>query len=154
MKNNEKKGMALPIVLCVIVCLGCYVISLSWSMANSRNRYDKTFKNKKAYFMARSAMEHMMLKIKTLQRHCSESMLTLENVPEDEKKIVYSIFTGDIVIPPDNDYKNNDRYEYRINDFNIKSVDLEKSALIVEIETIGKFGGYSNSIKRLIRISR
>ena len=154
MKYNKKKGMAIPIVLCVILCFGCYVASLSWSMSNSRSRYEKTFNNRRAYFMARSGMEHMMLKLKTMQRHCSESMLTLENAPSESKSLVYSVFTGDIIIPPDNDYKRNEKNEYRVTDFKVESVDLESSSLTLQIEVLGKCGGYTNSIKRLIRISR
>ena len=154
MKYKNKNGMAIPIVLCVILCFGCYVASLSWSMSNSRSRFEKTFSNRKAYFMARSGMEHMMLKLKTMQRHCSESMLTLENVPDEAKSLVYSVFTGDIIIPPENNYKHKEKNEYRVNNFQIESVDLETSTITLQIEVIGKSGGYSNSIKRLIRISR
>lgn len=154
MTQNNKNGMALPIVLCVIVCFGCYVVSLSWSMANSRNRYEKTLNNRKAYFMARSAIEHLMLKIKTLQRHCPDSMLALENAPEEERNLLNTVFTGDIIIPPDNDFNINGKYDYRVNDIKIETVDLENSSLILQIEVVGKYGGYSDNIKRLVRISR
>ncbi|MBQ2592107.1 MAG: hypothetical protein II567_02345 [Candidatus Riflebacteria bacterium] len=154
MKQNNKKGMALAIVLCVIVCLGCYIVSLSWSMANSRNRYEKTLNNRKAYFMARSGIEHLMLKIKTMQRHCPDTMLALEKAPEEEKNLLNSVFTGDVIIPPNKDFRKNDKYEYRINEFKIESVDLENSSLVLEMESVGKYGGYSDNIKRLVRISR
>ena len=154
MKQNNKNGMAIPIVLCVIVCFGCYIVSLSWSMANSRNRYEKTLNNRKAYFMARSGIEHLMLKIKTMQRHCPDTMLALEKAPEEEKNILNTVFTGDIIIPADNDYKKLDKYEYRINEFKIESVDMENSSLVLHIESIGKCGGYTDNIKRLVRISR
>ena len=154
MKQNKKNGMALPIVLCVIVCLGCYIVSLSWSMANSRNRYEKTLNNRKAYFMARSGIEHLMLKIKTMQRHCPDTMLVLEKAPEEEQKLLSSVFTGDIIIPPSDNFKKNDKYEYRISDFKIESVDLENSSLVLQMESVGKYGGYSDNIKRLVRISR
>jgi hypothetical protein len=123
-------------------------------MANSRNRYEKTLNNRKAYFMARSGIEHLMLKIKTLQRHCPDSMLALENAPEEEKTLLKNVFIGDIIIPPDNDFKINDKYEYRVNDFKVESVDLENSSLVLQIEVVGKCGGYSDNIKRLVRISR
>ena len=154
MKHNKKNGIAIPIVLCVIVCFGCYIVSLSWSMANSRNRYEKTLNNRKAYFMARSCLEHMMLKIKTMQRHCPDSMLSLENAPTEEKSLLNSVFTGDIIIPPDKDYKKNNKYDYRVTDFKIESVDKNNSSLILQIGVTGKYGGYSNNIKRLVRISR
>lgn len=154
MKHNNKNGRAIPIILCVIVFLGCYIVSLSWSMADSRNRYEKTLNNRKAYFMARSGIEHLMLKIKTLHRYCPDTMLALEKAPEEEKNILSSVFIGDIIIPPDNNYKKLDKYEYRINNFKIESVDSENSSLDLQIESTGKFGGYSDNIKRLVRISR
>ena len=155
MKDNNKKGMAIPIVLCVILCFGCYVASLSWSMSNSRARYEKTLNNRKAYFMARSGIEHMFLKIKTMQRHCYESMLTLERVPDDEKTIIYSVFTEDVIIPPDKKINyNGEKFDYKINNFKICNVDLESSSLTIELESLGVCGGYKNSIKRLIKISR
>ncbi len=158
MKHNTKKGIAIPIVLAVVLMFGCYVVSLSLSMSNSISRYEKTLNNRKAYFMARSGIEHMMLKIKTMQRHCSDSILTmekaiLEDVAESEKQYLFSVFKEDIKIPPDNDLTS-DKCEYYIDKFKIESVDLESSSLTLEIEAIGKYFGSKNSIKRLVRISR
>lgn len=146
--------MAIPIVLAVVLCLGCYIVSLSWSMSNARSRYQQTLNNRKAYFMARSGIEHIMLKLKTTQRHYIEAMTALESATtEEERKLLYSIFTEDVVVPPDNDHTG-EMYEYRISGFNIESVDLEASNLTLQLEALGKYGGYKNSIKRLIRISR
>lgn len=153
MKYKRKNGMAIPIVLGIILCFGCYIASLSWSMTNSRNRFERTYNNRKAYFMARSGMDHMLFKLKTMQRHCYESMLTLENAPEEEKNLLYSVFAEDIMIPPDNDFTG-ERHEYRVNDFKIKTVDLDSSSLTLELKVTGKYGGYQNSIGRLVRISR
>lgn len=153
MKYKNKKGIAIPIVLGVILCLGCYIASLSWSMINSRNRYEKTYNNRKAYFMARSGLDHLLFKLKTMQRHCYESMLTLESAPEEEKQLLYSVFSEDILVPPDNNYTG-EKYEYRVKSFKIKSVDLDSSTLTLELKVTGKYSGYQNSIERLVKISR
>lgn len=150
---QNRKGIAIPIVLVVVLCFGCYIVSLSWSMSNARSRYQQTLNNRRAYFMARSGMEHIMLKLKTMQRHCCDSMMSLENAPEEDKDLLYKVFTEDVLIPPDNHYTG-EKFEYRVNDFGIESVDLEACMLTLRLEVLGKYGSYQNSIKRLIRISR
>ncbi len=94
-----------------------------------------------------------MLKLKTMQRHCCDSMMSLENAPEEDKDLLYKVFTEDILIPLDNSYTG-EKFEYRVNDFGIESVDLEACMLTLRLEVLGKYGSYQNSIKRLIRISR
>ncbi len=151
---ENRKGIALPIVLVVILCLGGYVTSLAWSMSNARSRYHQTLNNRKAYFMARSGMEHIMLKLKVMQRRCCDAMIALEETTdENDKKLLNNVFIEDILIPPDNNYTG-EKYEYRVNDFGIESVDLDASKLTLRLEVTGKSGGNKNSIKRLVRISR
>lgn len=151
--TQNRKGIAIPIVLAVVLCFGCYVASLSWQMSNARSRYQRILNDRRAYFMARSGMEHLMLKLKTMQRHCCDSMMALENASDEDKDLLYKVFTEDVLIPPDNSYTG-EKYEYRVDKFNIESVDVEACRLTLDIEVVGKCGGYKNSIKRLSYISR
>ena len=145
--------MALPIILGLVLFLAVWIGSLAWSMTNARSRFQQVHKARKAYFMARSGLQHFLLKLKMMQRHGFESMRALEQANEDEKKVLYSVFLQDIIIPPDNSYSG-ERYDYRVKVFNIESVDYDSSRITMQVETEGSFGGQKNSISRLIRVSR
>jgi len=151
--RKSRKGMALAVILAVVLCLGVWISSLAWTMTNSRSSMQQVFKGRKAYFMARSALEHFLLKVKIMQRQSSESMAALENANNDEKKMLFSVFKEDIIVPPDDNYTG-DKYHYRVNDLSIESVDYENGRLTMNVETEGSFGGKKSSISRLIRISR
>ena len=98
---NKKKGITIPLVLCIILVIVCYLISLSWAMSISRDRYENTLNNQKAYYMARSAMEQIELKLVTMHKYCYESISNLENAPDDEKNFLFSVFIKDILKPLD-----------------------------------------------------
>ncbi len=151
--NNNRSGMALAIVLGLIMCLAVWIGSLSWTMTNSRSSFQQVLKGRKAYFMARSGLQHLLLKIKTMQRHCHESFNALENADADEIKLLTAVFIEDIIVPPDDNYTG-EKYDYRVNEFKIESVDYENAKLTLQIGAEGGFGGQKNSISRLIRISR
>lgn len=150
---NNKRGLALPIILALVLLLAIWIGSLAWSMTNARSRFQQVHKARKAYFMARSGLQHFLLKLKMLQRHGVESMRALEQANEDEKKVLYSVFVQDIMVPPDDSYSG-EKYEYRVNEFNIESVDYENARITLQIGAEGRFGGQKNSISRLVRISR
>ncbi len=149
----QRKGIAMPIIFGLVLCLAVWVASLSWTMTNSRSRYQQVLKGRKAYFMARSGMQHLLLKLKTMQRHCIESMQAIEDANEDEKKLLYGVFIEDIIVPPD-DKSTGDKYDYRVREFRVESVDLEDAMLTLQVGVEGSFGGQKNSISRLIRVSR
>lgn len=153
MKHHAKKGVAIPLVFGLVLCLAIWVASLSWTMTNSRSRYQQVIRGRKAYFMARSGMQHFLLKLKTMQRHCPESMRAIENADNDEKKLLYAVFIEDIIVPPDNSYSG-EKYDYRVSEFDLESVDLENAKLTLQVGVEGSFGGQKNSISRLIRVSR
>lgn len=153
MKQHAKKGIAMPIIMGLVLCLAIWVASLAWTMTNSRSRYQQVVKSRKAYFMARSGMQHLLLKLKTMQRHCTESMLAIENANADEKKLLYDVFIEDIIVPPDDSYTG-EKYEYRVNEFKVESLDLENAKITLQVGIDGSFGGQKNSISRLIRVSR
>lgn len=149
----QRNGIAMPIIFGLVLCLAVWVASLSWTMTNSRSRYQQVLKGRKAYFMARSGMQHLLLKLKTMQRHCIESMQAIEDANEDEKKLLYGVFIEDIIVPPD-DKSTGDKYDYRVREFRVESVDLEDAMLTLQVGVEGSFGGQKNSISRLIRVSR
>ena len=149
---NKKKGITIPLVLCIILVIVCYLISLSWAMSISRDRYENTLNNQKAYYMARSAMEQIELKLVTMHQYCYESISNLENAPDDEKNFLFSVFIKDILKPLDKNITD-EKLEYLVNEFKIFSVNKETSTLTFEVKVTGKCGGYESSIKRLITIS-
>jgi hypothetical protein len=153
MKARDNNGIAMPIILGLVLCLAVWVASLAWTMTNSRSLYQQVLKGRKAYFMARSGMQHLLLKLKTMQRHCIESMQAVENANESEKKLLYAVFIEDIIVPPD-DNSTGEKYGYRVNDFRVESVDLEEAKITLQVGVEGTFGGQKNSISRLIRVSR
>lgn len=143
----------MPIILGLVLCLAIWMASLSWTMTNNRSRYQQVLKGRKAYFMARSGMQHLLLKLKTMQRHCIESMRAIEEANDDEKKLLYAVFIEDIIVPPDDKYTG-DRYDYRVREFKVESVDLDDGRITLQTGIEGSFGGQKNSISRLIRVSR
>ena len=151
--QTNNRGMALPIILALVLLLAIWIGSLAWSMTNARSRFQQVHKARKAYFMARSGLQHFLLKLKMMQRNGVESVRALEQANEDEKKNLYSVFVQDIIIPPDNVYSG-DKYDYRIKEFNIESVDYDNARITMQVSAEGSFGGQKNSISRLIRISR
>jgi len=152
-KVKSNNGMALPIILALVLLLAIWISSLAWQMTNARSRFQQVHKARKAYFMARSGLQHFLLKLKMMQRNGTESIRALEQANEDEKKILYSVFVQDIIVPADNLYSG-EKYEYRIKGFNIESIDYDSAMVTMQVEAEGRFGGQKNSISRLIRISR
>lgn len=151
--KQQKRGMALAIVLGLVMCLALWIGSLSWTMTNSRSTFQQVLKTRKAYFMARSGLQHLLLKIKTMQRHCPETIRALETANADEKKLLRAVFIEDIIVPADDNYTG-DKYDYRVHEFKIESIDYENAKLTLQVGAEGSFGGQRNSISRLIRISR
>ena len=153
MTSLNKKGIAMPVIMGLILCLAVWVASLSWTMRNSRSRYQRVVKLKKAYFMSRSALQHFFLKIKTMQRHCPETVVALEKANKSEWDKLAGVFVEDIILPS-NDGNIEDKYAYKIKDFSFESIDYEKARLTVQINAEGKFSNRKHGISRLLRISR
>ncbi len=155
MKCSNRKGLIIPTVICVLLCVIYYIVSFSYSMSMSasRTRYQNSLCGIKAYYMARSGMEHIILKINTMKQYCYDAILNLEKAPDKEKKYLYSVFIEDVLMPPHDNYKN-EKLEYSIKKFNILSIDIENSTLTFEIEVNGKYCGYESSVKRIICLKR
>ena len=159
MKQNEniyKNNLIVPIILFFVVLYFCYyIVSLSLSLSEARSRFEKTYNNMKAYYMARSAIDQAILKLETMNHYNDDSLFTAKNLPQNERKIFYQRFTEDIFIPSGGT-DNKEKYEYRINDFKLVSTDSNVSSLTFEIKATGnygEYGGYENNIKRFIRLS-
>ncbi len=150
---NNNKGWVIPSILCVLLLIICHIFFSFWSMSVSRSRYENTLNSRKAYFMARSAVEHIELKIKTMQHFCYESILNLEKAPDDEKNFLFSVFMKDILVPFDNQISK-EKLEYYIKELKILPNEKDTSSLTFEIKVTGVCGGYESSIRRLIKVSR
>lgn len=153
MKSLNQRGLAMPVILGLILCIAIWIGSLAWTMTNSRSRYQQVIKSRQANFMARSAFQHFFLKLRTLQRHCPEAIKALEQANADEKKKLHAAFVEDILVPPDDKYTA-EKVSYRINDFKFASIDYERSFLTIDISSEGRFGGEKNQLKRLVRLGR
>ena len=156
MKYNKKNGFVFSVVIIIIGLLFVFyfIVSQSWSMSISRSRYENALNNAKAYYMARSGMEQIILKLDTMKKYCHEAILNLEKAPVNERNYLFSVFMDDINVPPHDDFKKNEKLEYSVNEFNIFYKDTENSTLTFEIKVTGKYSGFESSIKRLICISR
>lgn len=153
MNISCRKGIAMPIIFGLILCMAIWIASLSWTMRNGRARFQQVIKIKQAYFMSRSALQHFFLKVKTMQRFCPESMAAIEKANKDEWKTLSNIFVEDVIPPPDND-PDSKKYSYKISSFKIDSVDYNRSKITIQIDAYGNFAGKTSGIKRLLRMSR
>lgn len=149
----DKKGINIPVLLAVVICLVCYVTSFAWSMARARSSFQKTLNNRKAYYMARSGAEHLILKLKIMKQSCPESINSLVSGTEEERAVLNKAFMEDILVPFG---QGNDRclYEYRATDFSFNSDSRDKNGLIFQLTTEGKYSGYKSSVTRLVQLSR
>ncbi|HOT30468.1 MAG TPA: hypothetical protein PLU72_20005 [Candidatus Ozemobacteraceae bacterium] len=152
MNGLRRRGIALPIVFGIILCFAVWVGSLSWTMSNSRGRFMYAFKLRKAYFMARSALQHFFLKMKVMQRRLPETMAVLEGASTADWNALSSSFIEDIVIPEDAPASYT--LSYGIDSFSIGSRDLEKGEMTIEIVAGGKADGLGESIRRIYRVTR
>lgn len=150
---NTRKGIAMPVILGLVLCLAVYIASLSWTMSNLRSRYQQVLKSRQASLLARSAFEHFYLKFKTMQRLRPESIKAIEQANSDELNKLENIFCEDIIVPPDNDLSNR-KYSYGIKSFNVESVSYQEAAITLEVIAYGSYGGKESTLKRLVRISR
>lgn len=151
-----RRGFALLIVLGVLICFGIWLASLSYTMSGSRNRFLVVLRQTKAHFLARSALQHFFLKVKTMQRALPEAILVLEEDAQSEHRLAQS-FTTDILLPdillPDIDTSEG-RSEYGINRFSIGVIDRQQAVMTVNVSAFGTIGGFTAGIDRVLRISR
>ncbi len=148
--NFDRRGIAIPIVLGAILCLAVWIGSLSWTMSNSRSRFTQVLKLRRAYFMARSGLQHFFLKVKVFQRMHPEAISVLQSSRRDQWPVLSQSFVEDIKIPSEGETG----YHYEISSFTISSQDIERSEMAIEILARGNFEGFPDTIKRVYRVSR
>jgi hypothetical protein len=152
--SNPRRGIALPLVLGLALCLAVWVGSLSYTMSQSRHRLKQAVKYRRAYFLARSALQHFFLKVKTMQRQAPQTMLALEGAAASDWDLLSRAFVEDLVMPEDATLGLGDRARYGVASFTIGSVDHLHGAMTMEILAVGSVEGYTDTIRRVQRISR
>ena len=152
LQANDRRGIALPLVLGAILCLAVWIGSLSWTQSQSRHRFNKTIKIRRAYFMARSALQHFFLKVKTMQRQKPEAMRALYQARPEQWMVLSRSFCEDILNPreADGSYSGS----YRIGSFTIESQDTERGEMSIQILADGSVEGADESITRIYRVTR
>ena len=143
----------MPIILGLVMVLALWVASISWQMTNSRSAYQRTQQSRQAYFLARGAIEHFLLKVKTMQRQAHESMMVIEQANADEQRILSRTFLEDIAVLPDNQFTAAS-HNYTIKEYAIESVDSVHGILTMRVVAEGAFGSEKNELSRLFRLSR
>jgi len=152
LRATDRRGIALPLVLGAVLCLAVWIGSLSWTQSQSRHRFTKTIKIRRAYFMARSALQLFFLKVKTMQRQCPNVMRTLYQARPEQWTVLSQSFCQDIVNPcaTDGTYSGN----FRIGSFTIESQDTENGEMSIQILADGTVEGADESIKRVYKVTR
>ena len=148
----KNRGIALPIVLGAVLCLGIWIGSLSYTMSQSRNRFQQMVKIRRAYFMARSALQHFFLKVKVFQRQCPQTMEALYKADKDQWSILSKSFIEDIGIPSEG--TGSYLGKYKIANFTIESVSKETEHLALQITALGNVDGMGETIQRTYKVTR
>ena len=102
--------------------------------------------------MARSALQHFFLKLKTFQRQNPEAMIALEQANNYEWNTLSRAFIEDVVLP--GEINGSYTASYGISNFSISTRDIQKSELVVEIQAEGEVDGVKETIRRVNRVSR
>ena len=152
LRRVERRGIALPLVLGAILCFAVWVGSLSYTQSQSRHRFNKTIKIRRAYFMARSALQHFFLKVKTLQRQNPETMRMLYQARPEQWANLSGSFCEDILNPRET--TGSYQGSYRISSFTIESQDPEHGEMSIQILADGFVDGAEESIKRVYKVTR
>ncbi|MBF0498724.1 MAG: hypothetical protein HQM09_01215 [Candidatus Riflebacteria bacterium] len=150
--NRKRQGVALPILMGVILCLAIWITSLSWTMSNSRHRFTQMIKIRRAYFMARSALQHFFLKVKTMQRRSPESMTALYQATPAEWGNLSKAFVEDLLNPQDTGGSYSGTYG--IANFSIESQDTDKGEMSIQILAQGNVEGAGETIRRVYKVTR
>ncbi len=148
----HRRGIALPIVFGTVLCLAVWIASLSWTMSQSRHRFTQALKYRRAYFMARSALQHFFLKVKVMQRRNPEVMNTLYQAKPDKWPALAQTFTEDITLPMETTVP----YEssYRVSSFSIDLQDTTKGEMVIQILADGSVSNAKESIRRVYKVTR
>lgn len=161
-----RAGIALPLVLGVVLCLGLWVAVLSQTMTQSRESSVRMIKMKRAYYLARSALQHFLLKVKhadrvnprVIEAVCAPdpSADTGSGIREvrpanSRAKTLAEMFVDDIRTPPAPGGQLT-RGSYGVKSFLISAINNQEMA--VEITALGTCDEVTDTIRRVYRISR
>jgi len=149
----SNRGIALPMVLGLVMCLGIWIGSLSYTMSQSRNRFQQLVKIRRSYFLARSALQHFFLKVKTYQRLYPQAMNTLYKASKSDWDVLARAFVGDIILPPESinwEFSG----KYGISSFTIESMDNDTAMMAIRITANGDVDGLKETICRVYKVSR
>ncbi|MBF0544859.1 MAG: hypothetical protein HQM08_10520 [Candidatus Riflebacteria bacterium] len=150
--KSGKRGIALPLVFGAILCLAVWVASLSFTVSNSRFRFTQAVKVRRAYFMARSALQHFFVKIKTMQKTSPEAMNSLYNAKPEDWGVLSKAFLEDIIAPPD--ALGELQASYKIASFSIDAQDPLHGEMCIQIVAEGMVDGVQETIKRVYKVTR
>ncbi len=143
-------GIVYHVVVILILFLAVYLFNLASSLNQERSQFQEYTRSKKSYYMAKSGIEHFMLKFKTFLRRYPETIEIIRKLPKN-KKNVYNSFKEDVIIPPDNALSGR-FYKYGIKEFDI--LDNNDKLFTLEIESYGNYDNSETNIKRYVTIDR
>lgn len=152
MMSLLRRGIALPIVLGSVLCLAVWITSLSWTMSNSRHRFTEALKYRRAYFMARSGLQHFFLKVKVMQRRNPEVMNAMYQARPDQWQPLSQAFVEDVVIPMESSGSYEGRY--KVASFSIDVQDPSKGEMVIQILAEGEVNGARENIRRVYKVTR
>ena len=156
----SRRGIAIPLVLGVVLCLGMWIAVLAQTSSNSRAQFQRLLKLRRAYFMARSGLQHFLLKVKHADRANPNLLADIfalgqdgrqvfaeaaSNAPSLRGKPLAEIFISD-VLPPD-EVVGSYSAAYRIASFSISS--LSRDEMAIEIKAEGRCDNVAESITRV-----
>lgn len=152
---NSKKGLVLAIILSIVFCASLWLVSVTYSISKSRVRIKHASKSLKAYFMARSALQHFFTKWKNYQKHAPEVINNLESCESEKSwKVLSQAFIEDIIKPAEISDRFDSKTSYSIKDFKILSKDLSRSEIVLEVIAEGRCDNVVETIKRTVIINR
>lgn len=163
--SSPRHGIALPLVLGAVLCFALWVIVLSQSVSQAQLATQKQIRQRRAYFMARSALQHFLLKVKHADRlnPAVVEAICAEEQPEDAAARVRQVhpprqrrgtlaemFVADVHSPLS--VAGQPALGYHIESFLISSLNPQEMA--VEITAVGRCETSEDKIRRVYRISR
>jgi hypothetical protein len=148
----SRRGIALPLVLGVVLCFSVWIVSLSWTMSQSRHRFRQMIKIRRAYFLGRSALQHFFLKVKVFQRNHPNAMQTLYSASPSDWEVLSRSFVQDIIIPDEKTGSFSGKYS--IASFTIETLDRDSPNMAIRITAVGNAEGVGELIHRTYKVSR
>lgn len=148
MKRTNKKGVALLLVVLLVVISSLYYALFLWEKIHSQRRPQRLDKINQAIFLARAAIEHFILKVKTLQKQAPNTIMTIFLDLHTNSHLL-KVFIEDILVLPDDDYTAATCH-YSLVDFSVESLKLEQNKVTMLVNSVGTFSGERVALTRLL----